>query len=175
MQKDYEEANMGLEFLYSNRIGFLIANLMIIFMMAPGLPLLYPIGFVMSFLMYWSDKYVFFRLYRKPPLYDGKISKIIPNTIWWSIIGHLYFGYYMYSDSSIFGATTLSLEQAEELGIDVTDGSIDTDSAHMVFYIILGGFLLCLMIIESLTGLIGRLMRILCFCFHFTVNEDEKL
>lgn len=67
------------------------------------MPLLYPLGFLLVVIQFFSDKYFFFRLYRKPPLYDGQIAEIIPKFMYFSLIVHAFFGIFMFSDESIFG------------------------------------------------------------------------
>ena len=39
-----------------------------------GMPMLYPIGFVSFFVTYWVDKFLFLRVYKKPPRYDMTLA-----------------------------------------------------------------------------------------------------
>jgi hypothetical protein len=164
---------MGPEFPYAVRVGSLISNLVIILTMSAGLPLLYPCGLFIVIVQFWSDKIAFFRLYKQPPLFDGKIVTIIPNALWWGILGHIFFGFFMFSNGPIFGAAQTSTSEAAEYDLDVTRSDL-YNAPHVVFFLYCSGILVILMILEEVTGLIGKIMKCLCCCCYYTVNDDEK-
>ena len=75
-----------------------------------GMPLLYFIGMIQFFLMYWVDKYLckfhndkqiflVLRFYRTPPRYGIEMSEVTRKAMMFAIFLHLAFGFYMYSNS----------------------------------------------------------------------------
>jgi hypothetical protein len=67
-----------------------------------GIPLLYPVGMLCSFMCYWTDKFLFMRLYRKPPLYDNGMAVRAGSIIKYSIVMHIIVSLYMYSNEQMF-------------------------------------------------------------------------
>ena len=63
---------------------------------------MYPVGMFCSIMCYWTDKFLFVRLYRKPPLYDSAMALRAGDIIKYSIIIHIMFSAYMYSNEQIF-------------------------------------------------------------------------
>ena len=77
LQVEYEEINSGLEFLLEYRYSAILTTVFTIMMYSSGLPLLYFLGFLTFFFMYWVDKFlskilnslilVVLKFYRNPP------------------------------------------------------------------------------------------------------------
>lgn len=78
-----------------------------------GMPILYIIAFLSFFTSYWVDKFlcksiisflysIVLRVYRTPPRYDTALATKTRKIIKYSIFLHFIFGFYMYSNSSIF-------------------------------------------------------------------------
>lgn len=75
-----------------------------------GMPLLYFIGMIQFFLIYWVDKFlckcyikliifIVMRFYRTPPRYGIEMSEVTRKAMMYAIFVHLAFGFYMYSNS----------------------------------------------------------------------------
>ena len=67
-----------------------------------GLPLLYPLAALSFLAIYWSDKYLLLRSYRKPPLFDNKIALPVLRWFKYALLGHFIISIWMYSNNSIF-------------------------------------------------------------------------
>ena len=99
-------------------------------MYSSGMPLLYLVGFISFLLSYWVDKmlcnsnylisFLVLRIYRKPPRYDSALSFEVRDIIKYALIIHFAFGFYMYSNSSIFhySAASFSFLSSIERVID---------------------------------------------------------
>lgn len=77
-------------------------------MFATGLPILYPIGFISIIFIYWTDKMLFLRLYKKPPLYDGDLADRALVMIKLSLLIHIILSIYIYSNNDILTYTFYS-------------------------------------------------------------------
>ena len=66
------------------------------------MPLLYIVGLITFFITYWIDKFLFLRVYKKPPRYDMSLASTVREITKYSIFLHFAFGFYMYSNSNIF-------------------------------------------------------------------------
>lgn len=65
------------------------------------MPLLYLIGMISCFTSYWTDKILFLRLYKRPPLYDDGMAVRARKILKLSIIVHCLMSIYMYSNDTI--------------------------------------------------------------------------
>jgi hypothetical protein len=72
--------------------------------------------------MYWTDKFLFLRMYRTPPRYGIELSNKSRNIMQWAIATHMAIGFYMFSNSSIFTVTS-------SIGVDIEMGKLDTNSS----------------------------------------------
>ena len=106
LQDDYEQMYMGIRFDIDKRYSQILSQVFIIMTFSGGIPLLYPVGMFCSIMCYWTDKFLFVRLYRKPPLYDGAMAQRAGDIIKYSIIIHTMFSLYMYSNEQIFTYTS---------------------------------------------------------------------
>ena len=75
LQSEYEKKYTGPEFLFASRYAVIIAMTFIIMMYSLSMPILYPCGLVVCFLTYWTDKIMFFRLYKTPPIYGLELAR----------------------------------------------------------------------------------------------------
>lgn len=79
-----------------------------------GMPLLYPIGMFQYIATYWTDKYLFLRLYQTPPRYGIEMSEVVRKAMVIGVFLHWFFGFYMYSNSQIFTYST-SIAYVDEM------------------------------------------------------------
>ncbi|CDW83214.1 UNKNOWN [Stylonychia lemnae] len=91
-QEDYEYQYEGIEFFIECRYAQIISTIYILMMYSGGMPLLYIIG-IIQFLMIW---------YRQPPRYGDELSKLSTEALKYAVLVHMAFGFYMFSNSSIF-------------------------------------------------------------------------
>lgn len=108
LQEDYEEMNLGSEFLLEFRYSTLLTTIFMIFMYSSGLPLLYLIAFISFFFTYWFDKLFLLKWYRRPPAYTLHLSRKTRAIMRFSMIPHFFIGLYMYTNSTIITPTSLS-------------------------------------------------------------------
>jgi hypothetical protein len=112
-QDDYEEQYLGIEFYIECRYAQIISTTYILMIYSSGMPILYIIGSITFFVMYWFDKYccklplfmimiLVVRIYKAPPRYGVTLANMSRNLLSYSVLFHLGFGFYMFSNSSIF-------------------------------------------------------------------------
>ena len=75
MQQDYEDVNTGNEFMLEYRYSNILSILAVIFMYSSGMPILYVFGAFYFFSTYWIDKWLLFRYYKKPVMFDSYIAR----------------------------------------------------------------------------------------------------
>jgi len=66
------------------------------------MPLLYPVGMFCSMSSYWIDKYLFLRLFRRPPLFDEAMASRGVTLIKIGLCIHCIMSIYIYSNDEIF-------------------------------------------------------------------------
>ena len=102
LQEEYQDTYMGPEFLIEVRYSQIVSSFYILLLYSSGLPLLYFVGFVSFWLMYWIDKYLFVAFYKTPPRYGVELNEIARNMMQYGLVGHFILGFFMYSNSQIF-------------------------------------------------------------------------
>lgn len=102
IQDDYEKVYTGRLIEYDNRLSQLISMIWVIMMFSAAIPMLYLAGVIICFVMYWADKALFMRVYKLPPKHGADLANSARNIIEWSLVLHLFMGFYMISNPDIF-------------------------------------------------------------------------
>lgn len=118
VQEDYEEINLGSEFLLEFHYSALLTTIFMIFMYSSGLPLLYFIAFLSFFFTYWFDKLFLLSWHRKPPAYTLHLSSKTRAILKFCLIPHFFIGLYMYTNSTIITPEDLSSQLYSYIDID---------------------------------------------------------
>eukprot|EP00347_Sterkiella_histriomuscorum_P015842 403355479 len=143
-QEDYEFQYLGIEFFIECRYAQIISTIYILMMYSSGMPLFYIVGLFFFLAMYHVDKFLFVRWYRLPPRYGPELSNMSRNILKWSVLVHLAFGFYMYSNSSIFQFQENQQTKDNSVPIiSTSENSLDGDffnskrlkSSHTVIYL----------------------------------------
>eukprot|EP00347_Sterkiella_histriomuscorum_P019608 403340984 len=153
LQDEYNEVYSGPEFLIEVRYAQVMTSIFITMIYSSGMPILYLVAMTQFFMMYWVDKFLFIKVYKNPPRYGIELSDISRKVLMYSVLVHLCFGFYIYSNSSIF--------------------TYDDDLPYLSF--ILGSMLI--FIIFTLTELIQSCFqdswkKCCCLCFNQKNHED---
>ena len=74
----------------------------VVLMYSVAIPILYVAGFLICVTMYWSDKVLFVRSYRIPPLYGLDLAGRTRVIMEYAIVLHLFTGLNMLSNPQIF-------------------------------------------------------------------------
>lgn len=86
-----------LEFRYSNILGITA----IIFMYSSSMPILYIFGIFYFFITYWIDKWLLFRYYKKPVMFDSYLARKSLNWFKYILLLHCLGFLVMFSNSAI--------------------------------------------------------------------------
>ena len=86
-----------LEFRYSN----MLIVLSVAFFYSSGIPILYPIAALFFLVTYITDKWLLFRYYARPPMYNSYLPRKTLEWFKYILLLHIIGGVLMYSNSSI--------------------------------------------------------------------------
>jgi len=75
---------------------------MIISTYATAMPILYLAGFICFFTTFWTDKFMFLRHYKSPPLYTKVLVDNAIDIMEWGVPLHLLFGLFMVTNEELF-------------------------------------------------------------------------
>lgn len=122
--------------------------------------------------MYWTDKFLFLRMYRTPPRYGIELSDKSRNIMQWAIATHMAIGFYMFSNSSIFtvtGSFGISIDVEGDTSADSLISAKRMSQPHVVLYIvcfmiILGVLAFTKVVNTFYPGLWGKLMCLFKCC-----------
>lgn len=67
-----------------------------------AMPILYLAGFLICLNMYWVDKFLFLKHYKKPPLYTKELIMSAVDKMEYGVVLHLFFGLFMISNEQTF-------------------------------------------------------------------------
>ena len=184
MQEEYEAVYTGQLIQYDTQFSKLIAFFWVIMMFSAAIPFLYLAGFILCFVLYWTDKTLFVKLYRTPPKHGSTLGHQVRSIIEWSLIMHLFMGLYMLSNPEIFTSEEEDNQSVAffkfyakfvSLGITATTG-VDSDrfgQAHTVLYCVGVGIFVVLFILEKVSGTFSRIMGKFCCCCLYKDAEPD--
>lgn len=70
IQEDYEQVNMGNDFMLEFRYANILTILSVVFLYSSGIPILYFFAALFFFITYWIDKCLLLKCYKKPVMFD---------------------------------------------------------------------------------------------------------
>jgi hypothetical protein len=130
-----------------------------------GMPILYIIGAISFFVMYWFDKYccnqfnlnniIVVRLYKAPPRYGSELSSMSRNFMQYAVLFHMGFGFYMFSNSSIFNqdeskGQTIGIPATNYIQIEQYLTISRVRQKHALIYLVCMGFIFLVFLLVEL-------------------------
>lgn len=97
---------LGPSFQLEERFARIIAFFFIALSYSAAMPTMYIIGCFFCFLIYWSDKILFLRFYKKPPLFNVSLALSLLKTIEYALLFHVFFGLMMLTNPNIYANST---------------------------------------------------------------------
>lgn len=113
-QWDYEDINIGNEFMLEFRYSNILSILAVIFFYSSAMPILYLIGVFYFFITFWIDKWLLFYYYRKPVMFDSHIARKSLSWFKYILLGHCFGFIVMFSNSEIFPMTLHNNDEIAE-------------------------------------------------------------
>ena len=107
-QEDYENINLGAEFMFEFRYSNMLTVLSVTFLYSGGMPILYPVAALFFFISYWVDKCLLLRCYRKPIKFDERLARSTLGFFKYILILHIIGFFIMYSLTPILQNSFLS-------------------------------------------------------------------
>ena len=99
------EANLkfsGAEFELATRNSLVLSIVFTCFLYSGGMPIMNIICFLSLFTLYWTDKFLILRHYKRPPLINHFLNQRVLHYLPYSIILHCSVSLYMYGATDIF-------------------------------------------------------------------------
>ena len=190
---------MGLHFEIDKRYSQTLVQIYIVFTFASGIPLLYVVGIVCLFMSYWTDKYLFLRLYRKPPLYDDGMAVRARSLLKFAILIHCLMSLYIYSNdeilryqenNSIVGALRQRANNVLDslLGVDLAylerelyenvkglENYMTLHKAHSLLYMLGLIVFACVVLLEEVFGVVSYIGRLFSLCLRLDATDKQLL
>jgi hypothetical protein len=99
------EANLkfsGADFDLATRNSFVMTVVFTCLLYSGGMPILNVICFLTMFCLYWVDKFLILRHYKRPPHYNHMLNEKVLQYLPFAVIFHCGFSLYMYGASDLF-------------------------------------------------------------------------
>lgn len=101
-QHELNTAFLGAEFDMATKASQITNVIFTCFLYSGGMPLLNAVCCLTLLCVYWTDKYLLLRFYRRPPYYSEKINAKIVEMMPLAVFFHACFSFYMYGTETIF-------------------------------------------------------------------------
>jgi hypothetical protein len=101
-QHELNNVFLGPVFNIAQRTAQLLMIVFTCFMYSGGIPFLNIVCFFALFVMYWTDKFLILRHYRKPPLYGSDINEKVLIILPFAVVIHCGMSLYTYGSQSVF-------------------------------------------------------------------------
>lgn len=120
---------MPADFLFVNRLPFMVAILFVCLSLSTGFPLLIPVCALSFAVMFFVEKKIFISYSRKPPIYNEKIYKIIEKCILSGLMLHCIFAIYIYGEEEIFpeSISLVTVNDLVQLNLGESENGFVTD------------------------------------------------
>lgn len=149
-----------------------------------AMPIMYGAGCLLFFAMYWSDKILFLRHYKKPPKYGLELASRGLKILEWSIPVHFFFGLFMLTNPEIFNAegekgTSInflpSLRRGSGEFMNFWFGMREDrfNTSHGTAYLIGVFFFMIFFLLEQFLGICTRLNGAVCQVMKHRVEESK--
>ena len=124
MQEDYEDINMGGEFMFEFRYTGLLTVLSVAFLYSGGLPVMYPTAAMFFFMTYWTDKCLLFKCYRRPVKFDNYLARKTLTYFKWILLLHIVGFLLMYGLTPILQNSFFNQLDERVIKIDLTEPNL---------------------------------------------------
>ena len=117
-----------------------------------GIPLLYFVFLIQTFLVYWFDKYLFLRVHRSPPRYGAELAIKSHGLMQGAPLLHLLIGFFMFSSTLIFNERKIFEasglpNRLESLAVSFFTTSERFQSGHVILEFSAFGLILIIFIV----------------------------
>jgi hypothetical protein len=100
-QENYENKNLGSNFELEMRYNGILTVMFVTMIYSAGLPILYLIAAAYFAVMYWVDKYLMLRHYRKPPMYDATLALKVIGWFKYALFLHFLLASAMFANTGV--------------------------------------------------------------------------
>lgn len=103
IQDDYENLYTGPYFILQVRYAQVLFTIFVTFTFSAGMPILYPINFIILFIQYWVDKWLVFNYYRLTPQFTKALSVFATSMLPGALVMHFGGALLMFSYPQFYG------------------------------------------------------------------------
>ncbi len=108
LQIDLNTYYEGYDFTLWDRYAYILSITYFVVTFSPGLPILMPLGAMFCFIIYWIDKMLLLRFYKKPPAYSSKINTKAFDILPYCILLHSILALFVYTSPDVYAQETSS-------------------------------------------------------------------
>jgi Calcium-dependent channel, 7TM region, putative phosphate len=101
-QKEINQKFSGADFDLATRNAFVLIVVFTCYLYSGGMPIMNVICCLTMFTLYWVDKYLILRHYKKPTLCDQRLNDRVLHYLPYAVVFHCGFTLYMYGATDIF-------------------------------------------------------------------------
>ena len=181
IQQDYEDLYTGPEFQLEARLAQIVSISWVTFMYSPGLPILFLFAIVNFTIIYWVDKILLLRFYRKPNNYDSQSVEFSVNEIKIAYLFHFFIGAFVYSNDRILsnsGVTELIDTKNKPAGEQEVQTIFTLERYNSMHVLIFSGGMCIMVLLIIFERTIFNFLLASCNCFksmHETYEQMEAV
>ncbi len=108
LQSDLNEYYEGYEFTLWDRYAYILSITYFVVTFSPGLPMLMPLGALFCLIIYWIDKYMLLRFYKKPPAYTAKVNTKAFDILPYCVLLHSILALFVYTAPDVYAEDVTS-------------------------------------------------------------------
>lgn len=164
-KKTQYELNMlytGPDFDISTRTAQIFNVIFTCFLYSGGMPLLNCICFIYLIIIYYTDKFLMLRHFKRPPFYTQDIYIAAFQILPWAVVFHCMVSLFMYGNNEIFQVDSKLNKTIHDIFGDVFGARIEKDAGIFLIFLVLSGLVLIFILnfIELIFGnLIAKLSK----------------
>ena len=144
VQEDYENVNIGNEFLMEQRYANILTVVAVVFLYSGGMPILYPVAACFFLATYWMDKLLLFRFFKRPIHFDSHLATKTLSFFKYIVLMHLLGFLLMFGLTPILPTTALESDsQRSSLEFRTKQNEFTLLSAYAWVLIIVLCFYFC--------------------------------
>lgn len=161
-QHEINSIFIGPEFDRAGKTAQILSVVFICFLYSGGMPILNVLCFFTLFFMYWIDKILILRYFRKPPMVNHSLNDRVIAILPYAIIMHCAVSLYMYGSHTIFPTGFYKVDNGTDINILPESESIKDRikrSSGIAMIGLMGLALLTNLLNISITKIISRLRK----------------
>ncbi|OMJ87132.1 hypothetical protein SteCoe_11206 [Stentor coeruleus] len=132
----------GPDFDISTRTAMIFNMIFTCFLYSGGIPLLNCVCFIYLIIIYYTDKFLMLRHFKRPPFYTQEIYIAAFQILPWAVIFHCMVSLFMYGNNEIFKIYTKENKTIHNIFGDVFGARVEKPAGIVLIFLVLSGLVL---------------------------------